>query len=89
MAHSPANANFVAELRRLNLTQSEAAERLGVHEAQVNRWFHGRNEPTFQTLKKWSEVFGRTPLWFLEEHEDTGHRRRSTDQPNGDEPVAA
>lgn len=80
---SPATENFAAELDRLGLSQLEAAKRLGVHARQVDRWYHGRNEPTFRTLVKWGEEFDRTPMWFLEDHSEQR-------EPNGDsDPVAA
>lgn len=76
---SPAAENFRRELRRLDLTITQAAERFAVDERQIRRWTEGKHNPRLATLQRWADVFGRSAVWFLEDHTDTGERRRADD----------
>lgn len=79
---SYAAENFRAELHRLGLSWTEAARLLGTDEKQIRRWVGGEHQPLLSTLQRWAKLTGRSPVWFLEPHDD-----RET---NGDtDPVAA
>ena len=46
-----------ARLRR-NLSQTDLAERIGKDRAQIARWEHGVNNPSFETLREVLNVCG-------------------------------
>lgn len=54
----------MSELRnhrmRLGLSQSEAARRLGLSEAAVNRHERGNRRPDLRTLQQYAELYGVT-----------------------------
>lgn len=51
-------AFYIKELRkRMLVSQSELAERLGVSFASVNRWENGLHEPTIKIKRKLRELF--------------------------------
>lgn len=58
---------FKKELYRLDMSQRELADRIGVTEQSVSRYIHGTRKPRKKTLVKMAEVFGKEPTYFLEE----------------------
>ncbi|MFA5506470.1 MAG: helix-turn-helix transcriptional regulator [Vulcanimicrobiota bacterium] len=48
----------IAKYRKLkNLTQSELAEKLGVHQSQIAHWEKGRSKPREESLEQIAEAF--------------------------------
>lgn len=51
----------IAKLRKSKgWTQTQLAERVGVHPSHVTRWERDKNQPSTNTLRELAEVFGVT-----------------------------
>ncbi|WP_328970278.1 helix-turn-helix domain-containing protein [Streptomyces sp. NBC_00239] len=54
------------QLGRLDMSQTELADRLGLTRAAVSAWITGRSEPREETKRALAEVFGTDPAAVLE-----------------------
>lgn len=52
--------------KKLGITQSELAERMGINKATVAMWETDKRNPTIYTLKKLAKIFGCTTDELLE-----------------------
>lgn len=57
--------NIKSERARLNLSQKELAEKLGVDESTVNRWERDIGSVKASYLAKLSEIFGCTTDYII------------------------
>jgi transcriptional regulator with XRE-family HTH domain len=52
--------------KQLNISNSEAARRIGLEERRYGHYITGKREPDLATLTKIAEVLGTTPNWLLD-----------------------
>ena len=57
--------NMRAERTRLNMTASEVAHEIGVHENAVLRWESGENDPLGTNLIKLAKLYNCSPDYLL------------------------
>ena len=64
MGHAPPEfPHWLAErLRATDLSQSEAARRIGVTFRTLNRWVNGQSEPKLSQLRQICRVLGPPPV---------------------------
>ena len=63
--------NRIADLRKkINLTQKQLAEKLGINAVSLSRYETGEREPSFEILQKMSELFGNVSINYIMGQED-------------------
>lgn len=63
-------SNIRGERSRLDMTQGQLAESLGVAESTIRRWEDGATRPSPQALIDMSGMFGCTIDWLLGRTDD-------------------
>ncbi len=58
MLNNRLGAYILEQRRRLDLTQQQLADRVGVHQTRVSHWERGSRMPTGDQLQALGEVFG-------------------------------
>ena len=52
-------------IRRQNITNTKAAELLGVSQPRFAQWLSGKNEPSQENIKKFCDIFHTTPNYLF------------------------
>ena len=66
---------FVQMLEDRELSESKAAERVGIDQRTLNRIIKGESGMRLSTLERWCDAFETTPIRFFQSHPDLGSQR--------------
>ena len=58
-------------LEKHNLTNTKAAEMMGISQPRLAQWLSGKNEPSQESIKKFCELFDTTPNFLINGESET------------------
>jgi len=79
----------IAQLRKLcDITQSELAERLNIHQSMVTRWERDQVQPKSATLERLAQALGTSVEELFPEQDSQGAQKKATNRGLSNERLA-
>ena len=64
-------------LKKHNLTNTKAAEMMGISQPRLALWLSGKNEPSQESIKKFCKMFNTTPNYLMDFEEELTDQDRA------------